>query len=207
MTTTREANTKRTSVPEWARGNIDRGGPHFGDLVEQLRAVMDAVRFLNPSDDEALEITADLRKIAERMQAGAVHSDAAAADSRNDLPARGNPSLPPFKVLEVGTEGVTAEVTFGAFHMGRLAAHGGYISLLFDELAGYATMHRVTEGFARTAFLKVDYRSLTPTDTLLGVRVWVDRIEGRKLFVRGTLHDGDRLCAEMDALFLQVADV
>ncbi|MFS3127675.1 PaaI family thioesterase [Nocardioides sp. Bht2] len=206
MTSTRETGAERTTVPDWAVGNTHRGGPHFGDLVEQLRSVMDAVRYLDPADDLAIELTTALRGIAGRMQADAVASDDAAADSRKDLPARGNPSLPPFTVLEVGEEGVFADATFRAFHMGRLAAHGGYVSLLFDELAGYATMERVSSGFARTAFLKVDYRSLTPIDRPLRVRVWVDRIEGRKLFVLGTLHDGDRLCAEMDALFLQVPD-
>ncbi|WP_235735286.1 PaaI family thioesterase [Nocardioides alcanivorans] len=67
-------------------------------------------------------------------------------------------------------------------------------------------MERATRGFPRTAYLKVDYRSLTPVGRTLRARVWVDRIEGRKLFARGTLHDGDRLCAEMDGLFIEVID-
>lgn len=206
MTTTRQADAEGTGVPEWARGNTHRGGPQFGDLVEELRSVMDAARFIAPDDETSRELTAELRRVAELMRAVAVPVDDAAPDSRKDLPARGNPSLPPFTVLELDHEGVVAEATFRSFHLGRNAAHGGNVSLLFDELAGYATMQRVTNGFARTAFLKVDYRSLTPVDRTLRVRVWVDSIEGRKLHVLGSLHDGDRLCAEMTALFLQVAD-
>lgn len=207
MTNAQPVSTEtRRDVPAWAQGNISRGGPHFGDLVENLRSVMDAARFIDPNDEVTRGLVDDLAQVAQKMQALAVPLDDAAADSRKDLPARGNPSLPPFTVLDLGPEGVTAEATFRAFHMGRGAAHGGNVSLLFDELAGYATMERVTDGFARTAFLKVDYRSLTPIDTPLLARVWVERTEGRKLFVRGSLHEGDRLCAEMDALFLQVAD-
>lgn len=207
MTQTQQAAAEgRQDVPDWARGNTDRGGEQFGDLVEALRSVMDAARYLAPSDELTRELTTDLNRIAQRMQEAAVPSDDAAADSRKDLPARGNPSLPPFVVTDLGPDGVTAEATFRPFHMGRNAAHGGNVSLLFDELAGYATMQRVTSGFARTAFLKVDYRSLTPTERPLRARVWVDRIEGRKMFVLGTLHDGERLCAEMNALFLQVPD-
>ncbi|CAM3189242.1 PaaI family thioesterase [Nocardioides dubius] len=207
MTSTQQADAGRTSeLPKWARGNSHRGGPGFGELIEQVRSVMDASRFIAPGDDVARELTADLSRIVERMQAIAVPVDDAAADSREDLPARGNPSLPPFEIIDLGSEGVVAEIVFRAFHLGRLSAHGGNISLLFDELAGYATMHRVTSGFARTAFLKVDYRSLTPIDRPLRARVWVEEIDGRKLHVLGTLHDGDRLCADMTALFIQVPD-
>lgn len=193
-------------LPAWARGNVHRGGPLFGELIEKLRGVMDAARFIDPSEETTRELIAELARVDDTMRSLAVPLDDAAADSRKDLPARGNPSLPPFTVVALGPEGVEAEAVFRPFHMGRGAAHGGNVSLLFDELAGYATMERVTDGFARTAFLKVDYRSLTPIDRPLRARVWVDRMEGRKMFVRGTLHEGERLCAEMDALFLQVAD-
>ena len=30
----------------------------------------------------------------------------------------------------------------------------------------------------------------------------VDRVEGRKIFVAGTLHAGERLCAEASAIFV-----
>jgi len=193
-------------LPEWARGNTHRGGPQFGELVEQLRTVMDAFRYVDPSDELTRELIDDLGKVASRMQANAVPVEKAATDTRKDLPARGNPALPPFTILELGPAGVVAEVTFRAFHLGRNAAHGGNVSLLFDELAGSAVMQRVTRGFPRTAFIKVDYRALTPVGVTLRARVWVERIEGRKLVVRGTLDDGDTRCAEMDALFIEVVN-
>ncbi|APB01194.1 hypothetical protein NS506_07169 [Nocardia seriolae] len=59
-----------------------------------------------------------------------------------------------------------------------------------------------TKQATRTAFLHVDYRSITPLNTELKVHGWVERQEGRKVFVRATLHDGDRLCAEAHGLFV-----
>jgi acyl-CoA thioesterase FadM len=55
---------------------------------------------------------------------------------------------------------------------------------------------------ARTAYLHVDFRHVTPVETELQVRVRFDREEGRKRFLRGTLHDGDTLCAEAEGLFV-----
>lgn len=192
-------------LPDWVRGNTDRGGPHFGELIDQVRNIMDAARFTYPSDDLALELIEDLSKIAARMQAVAVPVDDAPADTRRDLPSRGNVALPPYTIQAEGPDGVEATVTFRDFHLGRKAAHGGAVSLTFDELAGSAVMQRVSPGcFPRTAFIKVDYRALTPIATPLRARVWVERKEGRKLFVLGTLHDGETLCAEMNALFLEV---
>lgn len=192
--------------PAWVRGNTDRGGPHFGDLIDRIRDVMDAARFVSPTDELALELIDDLTRVAAKMEAVAVPPDEAPADTRRDLPSRGNVALPPTIIESEGPEGVVATATFRDFHLGRKAAHGGAVSLLFDELSGSAVMQRVSHGtFPRTAFIKVDYRSLTPVGRPLTVKVWVERKEGRKLFVLGTLHDGDTLCAEMNGLFLEVA--
>ena len=50
------------------------------------------------------------------------------------------------------------------------------------------------------------YRSLTPMGVPLTVEGWVDRVDGRKVFVRGRLLDRDRVCAEAEALFVAVDD-
>ncbi len=191
--------------PDWANVNEDRGGPHFGDFVDLIRGVMDAARFVNPTDDLARELVADLSAITAKMKTAIVPAAEAAGDTRSDLPARGNVALPPYTMLAAGPAGVEADAHFRPFHIGEGAVHGGNVSLLFDELAGTAVMYRVTTGFPRTAYLKVDYRSLTPLGPTLRAKVWVDRVEGRKLFVRGSLHDGATLCAEMEALFIEVS--
>ncbi|WP_235735287.1 hypothetical protein [Nocardioides alcanivorans] len=113
------ATTGTRELPEWAVGNTHRGGPHFGDLVEQIRSVMDAARQVDADDDLTRELIEDLGKITARMEAASVSVEQAPADSRKDLPSRGNVSLPPITVRELGPEGVVVETTFRPFHMGR----------------------------------------------------------------------------------------
>jgi acyl-CoA thioesterase FadM len=55
-----------------------------------------------------------------------------------------------------------------------------------------------------TANLTIDYRSPTPLGKPLVFRGWCERIDGRKIFTRGTLHHGDTLCAEATGLFLSM---
>ena len=35
------------------------------------------------------------------------------------------------------------------------------------------------------------------------MRGWIERREGRKIFIRGTMHEGDTLCAEAEGVFIQ----
>jgi hypothetical protein len=55
----------------------------------------------------------------------------------------------------------------------------------------------------QTAVTEVrDYRSVTPLDEPLTVEAHVAEVNGRKLYLAGTLRHGDLLCAEATALFL-----
>jgi acyl-CoA thioesterase FadM len=40
----------------------------------------------------------------------------------------------------------------------------------------------------------------------LVIEGWVERVDGRKISVRGRLLDGERVCAEAEALFVAVQD-
>ena len=55
-----------------------------------------------------------------------------------------------------------------------------------------------------TARLTIDYRSPTPLHTELRFDGRVIGVEGRKTFTEGTLHAGDRLCAESEGLFVAI---
>ena len=79
--------------------------------------------------------------------------------------------------------------------------HGGQVTLLFDDLLGGVAGAVAT---SRTAYLNVDYRSLTPMGVALRVEGWVERVEDRKIYVRGQLLDGARVCAEAEGLFVAV---
>jgi acyl-coenzyme A thioesterase PaaI-like protein len=66
-------------------------------------------------------------------------------------------------------------------------------------------VHAAARPISRTAFLKVDYRRVTPIDTPLIVRGRVDSVEGRKAFISGELVDEDEnLLAEVHALMVRL---
>jgi len=98
-------------------------------------------------------------------------------------------------------ESMHARIVFtNFFHGANGAAHGGTIPLIFDEILGrLATAHGVLR---RTAYLKVDFRSVTPVNKELLIEGHLERSEGRKYWFAGTLRDGDTVCAEAEGLWV-----
>lgn len=121
-----------------------------------------------------------------------------------DRPGRGQ-ALVPRVYDEVRDELVmTAKVVFGRFHVGEnMAVHGGAISLLFDDILGWLG-HHAQLAPSRTAYLKTNFRSVTPVGVELQIRARIDRIEGRKRFLRGELFRGDTLCADVEGLWIEL---
>ncbi|MEV4235698.1 MULTISPECIES: PaaI family thioesterase [unclassified Nocardia] len=182
--------------------DISRGGPHYGAFVEQVRSLMDRARLACPTDELALETIGILKQLNDKLDTAIVDEWSAPTWTRVDLPSRGNITLPPFVVDKAGKDGIEARITFRTFHLGgNNAAHGGQVAVGFDDLLGMAAAVHAGQ-VTRTASLTVDYRSITPLDTELRVHAWTERQEGRKVYVRATLHDGERLCAEAKGLFI-----
>lgn len=182
----------------------ERGGPRYGELNEQIRRLMDLGRYASPEPAITGELIDQVAALNERLAACQTDEWHSPSGTRIDLPARGNITLPPYEVSSAGADGVVADVTFRPFHLGgNGAAHGGQVAVAFDDLGGMASALAVA-GVTRTAYLTVEYRSLTPLSTPLRCHTWVDKRDGRKAFVKGTLHDGERLCAELDALFIEL---
>lgn len=53
-----------------------------------------------------------------------------------------------------------------------------------------------------TASLTVNLRSPAFVGDELHQRAWVERLDGRKIFVRGEVHSGERLVAEATGLWI-----
>lgn len=99
-------------------------------------------------------------------------------------------------------EEVHAEHVFDAPYNGPpTAVHGGIIALVFDELLGSLGALRDIGGFTGT--LSIRYCSLTPIGKPIQMRSWIEHSEGRKTFIKGSMHVGDRLCAEAEGVFIQ----
>jgi len=130
-------------------------------------------------------------------------SDFAAFFPYSPLVGPRNPLAPPAE-LEVREGRVFGRVRPGPAYNGPPGCvHGGVIASIFDELLGCTNLTNGLGGMTGT--LRIVYRAPAPIDTELGLEGWVERVEGRKVFTRGTLHSDETLCAEADGIFIQGA--
>jgi acyl-coenzyme A thioesterase PaaI-like protein len=181
-----------------------RGGAAYSRFAELFRNLQDKVVVANPPEghwDEASDLVQAVIDVLDPWEAPERQRP---AGSRIDLPGRGNPMLVPFLWDEVSAGHASGRATFREVHVGgNRAAHGGTVPLLFDEVLGRVA----NAGFpnvARTAYLTVNYRNITPIGVELQVDASVDRHEGRKRWVSGRLFDGDTLLADAEGLFVEL---
>lgn len=171
-------------------------------LLDVTRDLADRVWRSEIASAEREAIAAEIAALAHRLEP-LVETAPVRTRIGGRLPGRGHPLLPPL-IRAAGDERELGTVSFTSAHAGAgTAVHGGYIALLFDEVLGGVAVGAFV---SRTASITVNFRSLTPMDTPLVVEGWVDRVEGRKVHVEGRLLDGDRVCADAQALFIQVGD-
>ena len=70
-------------------------------------------------------------------------------------------------------------------------AHGGFNALVIDHITGSCAERAVaTEIPPATASLKADYKAPIKTPGLVLARAWLDRVEGRKVWVQARIEDG-----------------
>lgn len=186
--------------------DIAEPGPGFGKFVAAMRRLQDLSVSTDLGDDdkweEAAERTEELVKFLDPFQ---VPEGVAPAGRAPALPGMGSLLMPPWRMTKFNADGVEMRGQFSRFYVGgNMAVHGGVIPLVFDWLCGMV-VHAAGRPISRTAFLKVDYRKVTPIDTPLVVRGRVDSTEGRKAFISGELLDTDgKLLAEVHALMLRL---
>lgn len=176
----------------------------FGAMIESLRLFLNRVTGAVPAPGTTDRIRETLDGFSRELEPDVVSEEEQIAGLQPEIPGRAQALVPPLRYEQVGDDGLRSTVTFGRLYQGRgPAVHGGAIPLLFDEFFGVLA-ERGNRPRARTAFLKVDYRAITPPDVELCIEGRVDRIEGRKRYVVGTLHAGDTLCAEAQALYVEL---
>jgi hypothetical protein len=121
---------------------------------------------------------------------------------RSPFIGRANPVALPL-IVEFVDGGIDAVANFGTLYEGPPGClHGGYIAGIFDEVLGAAQTLSGQAGM--TGRLTIHYRSPTPLNTDLHLKARLDSVNGRKILCKGTLHAGDRLCAEAEGLFIAV---
>jgi acyl-coenzyme A thioesterase PaaI-like protein len=189
------------------------GSQHLADAIRRVIARLAIVR--PPADQldraaEAANAFADqLTGLPERSKSWEV-SEAGLQPrdfvSYSPLSGTSNPIAPPMSMQVVGDgEGehhIEGTVRFGPAYEGPPGhCHGGFVAAIFDELLGFVQLR---PGF--TAYLKIDYRAPTPLNRDVQLRGWIERIEGRKRFIRGTCHLDGVLLSEAEGLFIAPRD-
>ncbi|MBO0865431.1 MAG: PaaI family thioesterase [Mycobacterium sp.] len=180
-------------------------GPGFGRFVAAMRRLQDLAVSTDPDRDtwdRAAEQAEGLVKLLDPFQ---VPEGVAPAGRVPSLPGMGSLLMPPWKMTKFDADGVEIRGQFSRYYVGgNMAVHGGVIPLVFDWLCGMV-VHASGRPISRTAFLKVDYRKVTPIDTPLIVRGRVTETEGRKAFIAGELVDEtDSVLAEVHALMVRL---
>lgn len=103
---------------------------------------------------------------------------------------------------------IRARFVFGAADEGPpQRAHGGMVALAFDDALGFVlNMHQI---IAYTGRLSISYKAGSPLDTPLVITAWLERREGRKLFIESELRE-DRPDAELiatcSAIFVEMTN-
>jgi acyl-coenzyme A thioesterase PaaI-like protein len=111
-----------------------------------------------------------------------------------------SPLAPPLVVRWEPPRAV-GEVTFGGAYEGPPGCvHGGFIAAAFDQVFNVMNLMLGTPG--PTASLALQYRRPTPLGTPLLVEGWQDRVDGRRIHVRGRLLVGDQVTVEADGVFV-----
>ena len=180
----------RETAEAFARLRPTRATPEFKQFLEAVRTVQDLAVAIDAPPEVLAEAAGAARALAESLEAYAAPEERSFA-GRTLAAGRGHLMLPAWRVDQWTAEGIRARGVFRRFHLGgNGAAHGGAIALLFDEQCGM-TIFAAQRPVARTAYLHVNYRKLTPLDVELVVESKIDRVEGRKVYVTIELKDAD----------------
>ncbi len=174
----------------------------YPEMIDQLRVLLDQVRAATPPPAVVSEVSKLTQELSEHLLPYLAPEPDWVSGKLSRVPGRAQLLVPVFSVDELDDQHMAGRVRFGQHYLGSNGAvHGGAIPLLFDDILGRLA---ITGGrsSSRTAYLHVDYRSITPVDEDLRIECWFDREEGRKRFLRGILRRGDQVCAEVNGLFV-----
>jgi acyl-coenzyme A thioesterase PaaI-like protein len=182
---------------------------------DALRSIVHRLHGSAAPVDALAEVAGELERLVGRLDAfpsGSIYEgfgesplagrDPAAFFDHSPMLGRANPLAPPIELWEDGGV-MLGRVTFGSAYEGPPGCvHGGYVAAAFDEVLGSTQSLAGRPGM--TGRLTVHYRSPTPLHTELRFEANVTDVSGRKTLTHGTLHAGDRLCAEAEALFIAI---
>ncbi len=183
--------------------------PHaraYIDMLAEVSAFHDALAQANPTPEQIEQLSNSVSQLRTMLEGQAVaeHERWYGRGQLNGL--RTQVLMPPLTIEAVDDYELRAHTVAGEYFTGmNQALHGGVVSVLFDTAMGRLAMG-TTMRVCRTAYLTTQYRSIAPIGERLDLRASLDSAEGRKRFISAQLWHGDTLCAEADALFVELRE-
>jgi acyl-coenzyme A thioesterase PaaI-like protein len=173
----------------------------FAAMIDALRALQDRITGSRPPEKLLQDATRQLAELSRRLAEYPVDERGQIAGHLVAIAGRGQAMAPALVIDEHTTDRARGHVTFGRFYLGgNGAVHGGAIPLVFDELMG--RLANTERPPSRTAYLHVNYRSITPIEKRLDIEANFESAEGRKRVIHAVLRDGDTVCADAHGLFV-----
>lgn len=180
--------------------------------------LLDAVRLI--SEQAALadidpQVTAEVVDLLEQARARLAPVREELPRSRFEAPAEAreredgkwlaggfNPLLPQVE-LQFSGESVRCAWTAGPLDEGPPGLlHGGLSAYLMDVLSGVLIQSLGIR--AVTAYLNMSYRRFVPLRESLDLSAHVERVDGRKIFVKGQIRVRGETAVESDGLFVEL---
>lgn len=192
-------------IREFARVTPVDATPELARFMAAMRRLQDIAVSANPDGSGWTGAAALIEDVCARLEEHSAPEGVAPAGRTTNLPGHGHPLMPPWRVVESGPDEVTMRGHFTRFHVGgNGAVHGGVIPLFYDWHFGMV-VSAAGRPDSRTAYLHVDYRRVTPTDEPLMSRAWIDKVDGRKLFIRAAMIDAEgNVLSEANGLMIKL---
>lgn len=181
-------------------------------LVKALRGVIDSSVKLNAPLETLTALANDAETMLAQMQPYnsvrpiAAHNKHFRPDDVNwsapysPVVGRCNPLAPPMQMV-LREDKAIGNVTFGDAYEGPPnCVHGGMIALTWDHVMALANMLINARG--PTAWLHIDYKKPTPLYTPLRFEAWIDKLEGKKIFIKGACYANGEVVTEASGLFI-----
>ena len=181
-------------------------------LTKALRQIIDNSVKLNAPLTTLTQLANDAEAMAAQMQPYssvrpiAAHNKHFRPDDVNwsapysPVVGRCNPLSPPMQMV-LREDRAIGTVTYGdAFEGPPNCVHGGMVALAWDHVMALANMLINARG--PTAWLHIEYRKPTPLYTPLRFEAGIDKLEGKKIFVKGVCYANGEVVTEASGLFI-----
>jgi acyl-coenzyme A thioesterase PaaI-like protein len=194
-------------LPAWPSQSRQPGTPAeqaaVNDFALAQRRALDAAVLARPEAEIWARARHHAEAIEELLAPSAVGEGDRIYGQLRSFPGRAQNLVPAVEIVARNRDEVQAEVVLDELYSGNNgAAHGGVMALVFDELLGQQA--NTGRSKARTAYLHVDYRAITPIGVRLQLRGWFVSEQGRKRLLAGSAYAGERLLVEVEGLFVQL---